>query len=189
MEKKYYDTFYGNKVSEYGLAHGYVDYHCLAESFDAVLNNDIISKTVTMGKVYTIGRTHSMGYWEQINGFVDNSEEIEVLREDIERYEGEIEKVIERDVDYEENHVYTAMNENIQRAEEKIKELEEDEQYPPDIYQYYIISESGAKILEHHTNEIVFYNDELNMYVWGVTHWGTSWDYVLTDIPLKEMET
>ena len=22
------------------------------------------------------------------------------------------------------------------------------------------------------------------MYVWGVTHWGTSWDYVLTDIEI-----
>ena len=61
---------------------------------------------------------------------------------------------------------------------------EENDEYC-DIYQYYIIGENGANILQDYTNEIVFYNDELNMYVWGVTHWGTSWDYVLTDIKLN----
>lgn len=33
--------FYGNKVSDYGLKNGYVDYATLAKSFDAVLVNDI----------------------------------------------------------------------------------------------------------------------------------------------------
>ena len=51
--------------------------------------------------------------------------------------------------------------------------------------QYFIISNNGAEILKDYTNEIVFYNEALDMYVWGVTHWGTSWDYVLTDIRLN----
>ena len=34
------------------------------------------------------------------------------------------------------------------------------------------------------TNEIVFYSEDLDMYLWGVTHYGTSWDYVLTDIKI-----
>ena len=51
-----------------------------------------------------------------------------------------------------------------------------------DIFQYYIISSQGAEILQQETEEIVFYNEELDMYVWGVTHFGTAWDYVLTDI-------
>ena len=55
----------------------------------------------------------------------------------------------------------------------------------PEIFQYYIISGAGAEILEDYTDEIVYYNSVLDMYVWGVTHWGTSWDYVLTDIPLN----
>lgn len=55
----------------------------------------------------------------------------------------------------------------------------------PEIFQCYIISESGAEILKTWTEEIVYYNEELNMYVWGVTHFGTSWDYVLTDIKLN----
>lgn len=53
-----------------------------------------------------------------------------------------------------------------------------------DVYQYYIISESGYKFLSEYTDEIVYYNYELDMYVWGITHFGTSWDYVLTDIKL-----
>lgn len=56
--------------------------------------------------------------------------------------------------------------------------------YEEEIYQYYIISESGADVLEEFTDEIVFYNERLDVYVWGVTHFGTSWDYVLTDIKL-----
>ena len=53
------------------------------------------------------------------------------------------------------------------------------------IFQDYIISEYGYKFLAEHTDEIVFYNEKLDIYVWGVTHFGTSWDYVLTDIRLK----
>lgn len=110
--------FCGNKISEYGLQYGYVDYATLAKSFDCVLSNDIISKT------------QDIGYWEEYNGSEYNDETDE----------------------------YT------------------------EVYQYYIISESGAEILAEYTDEIVWYNEELDMYVWGVTHYGTSWDYVLTDI-------
>lgn len=53
-----------------------------------------------------------------------------------------------------------------------------------DIYQYYIITESGYRFLEDFTDEIVYYNEMLDMYVWGITHFGTSWDYVLTDLKL-----
>lgn len=56
------------------------------------------------------------------------------------------------------------------------------------IFQDYIISEYGYKILEEYTDEIVFYNEKLDVYVWGVTHFGTSWDYVLTTLELIEMK-
>lgn len=115
--------FYGNEVSKYGIENGYVDYRTLAKAFDAVLNNDIISKT------------QDIGYWDIVSG-----------------------------CDYdEETDSYT------------------------DIYQYYIVDDNGARILEE-AEEILFYNEELDMYVWGVTHWGTSWDYVLTDIKIVREE-
>ena len=115
--------FYGNKVSEYGLEHGWVDYSTLAKSFDAVLNNDIIQLT-----------DYVIGNWEIINGS-------------------------DYDEEYDSYH---------------------------EVFQYYIISESGAEILGYWTDEIIYYNEKLDMYVWGVTHWGTSWDYVLTNIRISE---
>ena len=61
---------------------------------------------------------------------------------------------------------------------------EETEEYK-EVYQYFIIGEYGARILSDETNEIIYRNEELDLYVWGVTHYGTSWDYVLTDIAIE----
>ncbi len=52
------------------------------------------------------------------------------------------------------------------------------------VYQDYIVSVSGYLFLKEHTDELVFYNEKLDIYVWAITHFGTSWDYVLTDIKL-----
>jgi len=53
-----------------------------------------------------------------------------------------------------------------------------------EVYQYYIITYSGARFLATHTDEIVYYNEQLDLYLWGVTHFGTAWSHVLTDIKL-----
>ena len=53
----------------------------------------------------------------------------------------------------------------------------------PEVFQWYIVSDSGAQIIQDYTNEILYYHDKLDIYLWGVTHWGTGWNYVLTDIP------
>lgn len=65
------------------------------------------------------------------------------------------------------------------------EEYEEEEEIieEPEVFQWYIVSDSGAQIIQDYTNEILYYHDGLNIYLWGVTHWGTGWDYVLTDIP------
>lgn len=52
----------------------------------------------------------------------------------------------------------------------------------------YIISEYGYSFLAEYTDELVFYNETLDVYIWAVTHYGTSWDYVLTNVKLKEMD-
>ena len=59
--------------------------------------------------------------------------------------------------------------------------------YIYDVYQTYIISERGYDFLRRYTDEIVYYCEDLDIYLWGITHFGTSWDYVLTNIKLKEM--
>ena len=153
----YGEYFYGNKISAYGLEHNRVDYGTLAKAFDAVLHNNIIAT--------------NYADWEQVSGFVDNSEEIEELQERADALEQSRRDGFEPEY-YERR---------LAELQEEIEELER-EQEEPEIFQYYIVSNSGAELLQE-IGEIVFYNWELDMYLWGVTHFGTSWDDVLTDIP------
>lgn len=45
-----------------------------------------------------------------------------------------------------------------------------------DIYQYFIVNR--ADYLAEYTNELVLYNEDLDLYILCVKHFGTSWDYV-----------
>jgi hypothetical protein len=54
-----------------------------------------------------------------------------------------------------------------------------------DIFQYYIIDNNGVSILENNTEEIIYYLPGLDIYVWGVTHYGTAWNYVNTNIEIN----
>ena len=105
--------------------------------------------------------TADIGYWEIIQGFYDYSEEIEDLQGKIDNAEDPAE---------------------IETLENEIAEYEEMEQDFPEVYQFYIVSDPGAELIQEYTNDPLWYNDQLDMYLWGVTHWGTSWDYVLTDV-------
>lgn len=59
---------------------------------------------------------------------------------------------------------------------------EENDEYT-EVFQWFIVSGDGAQMIQDYTDEILFYNEELDIYLWGVTHYGTSWDCVLMDIP------
>lgn len=49
------------------------------------------------------------------------------------------------------------------------------------------ITEEAAQIMkESGSDEIVYYSKELDMYIWGITHYGTSWKLMLTSIPIPE---
>ena len=173
------EFFCGNRVSDYGLQNGFVDYATLAKAFDAVLNNNIIQAT------------SNIGYWEGTNDYyyMDNEgntydteakeERIEALQDERDRLNDELESIED--------------SEQIEKIESRIQEIEDDldtldeEQYVEDIYQYYIVSDSGAELLKE-CGEIVYYNEELDMNVWGVTHYGTSWSYVLTNIKIEKRD-
>lgn len=60
----------------------------------------------------------------------------------------------------------------------------ETEEYD-EVYQWFIISPQGAEILEDCTNELVYYNEKLDIYLWGVKHWGAMWSGVMTDIKIN----
>lgn len=51
-----------------------------------------------------------------------------------------------------------------------------------EVFQWFIVSDNGAQMIQDYTDEILYYHEELDIYLWGVTHWGTSWDYVLMNI-------
>ena len=153
--KLYGTTFCGNEASDYAKENGYLDYATFAKAFDAVMNNSIMENTC------------EIGYWEQENGIIDNSEEIEELEEQIEDLEEGFEE-------------YTDIQEKIDELKE-----EQEQSYNQDIFQYFIVSDQGAEMIKQYTDDPLFYNENLDMYVWGVTHFGTSWDYVLTDVKLN----
>jgi len=68
---------------------------------------------------------------------------------------------------------------------EQVNGGDDDNEEYPEIYQYYIVPEWAVNEILSDTFEPVFYCAELDLYLWGVTHWGTSWDMVLTDIQIN----
>ena len=158
--------FYGNEVSGYGCENHRVDYATLAKAFDAVMCNSIMDN-----------RYFEYEDWVQINGKKNHDEAI---------------ADVDRKIDVYEYLLYCADDENekekiesdLQNLYDEQNKLIDDEYDLPDVFQYFIISENGAEILKNWTEELVWYNAELDMYVWGVTHFGTGWAYVLTDIEI-----
>lgn len=161
--------FYGNEVSDYAKEHGYLDYRTLAKAFDAVLNNDIMSIT----------NSNEIGYWNQENGMIDNSDEIEELENKISDTEEKMEELDEKSNDYK------VLESEIDEMQSRIDELQNQQDYPPEVFQWYIVDGNGADIIKEYTDDPLYYNEALDMYLWGVTHYGTSWDYVLTDVKLN----
>lgn len=95
--------------------------------------------------------TYDIGSWEQVSGVNDNSEEIEELEEKKEELEEENEsspsQIIENEID---------------EINEKIEELESEQYDEPDVFQWFIVDDWGARLLQD-INEIVYYNETLGL--------------------------
>ena len=181
--KLYSNNWMGEKVSEYGLENGYIDYRCLSN----VIGNGVLCNDIT--KLFHADINGEYNEPEQVNGTIDNSEEIEAKQEQIEALEDTLEQLERIDADdrtaEQLSHILYLYSE-IETIKEQIEELEREQDEQPEIYQYYIISDNGADFLHRYTDEIVYYIPVLDIYVWGIAHWGTGWDYVLTDIKIEE---
>ena len=55
------------------------------------------------------------------------------------------------------------------------------------VMQDFIITKFGYEMLKKYTNELVFYNEKLDLYIWAATRLDHGWAYVLTDIKLREV--
>lgn len=168
--KLYGTTFCGNEASDYAKEQGYLDYATFAKAFDAVMNNNIMENTC------------EVGFWEKENGIIDNSEEVDALKEEITDIENRLEFLTDEEIEEAQ-----MLQEEICSIQEQIEELEEEQErlYNQEIFQYYIVSDQGAEMIKQYTEDPLFYNETLDMYVWGITHYGTAWSYVLTDVKLN----
>lgn len=177
----YGEHFCGNRISDYGIEHGYLDYATFAKAFDSILNNDIINAT------------SEIGYWDMLQGVYNYEDEIEELKEDLLVLEIYFDNVFKNwqaaeDLDYNPETInlweeeYNRVEEEVQAMQEQIDDLEYKTGEYPEVFQTYIVSDEGARLIQEYTSDPLYYNDWLDMYVWGVTHWGTNWSYVLTDV-------
>lgn len=174
--------FYGNKISDYGLKNKRVDYAALANSINCV----------RCGRLMEIYPDYD-DYWELENGYREYYEdcdlneytysEMEVRVRELENELEELEAEYEED---DENEEYLTRRSVIEENIDSLKEI-----HYKEYWDYFIIDANGADTLKYWTNEYVIYNEELDLYVWGVDHFGTSWEYVCTEIeciPSEEQE-
>lgn len=139
---------------------------------DAVLNNEIIEFAYTHDMNVELENGSFRSYYDG-NGKELTEEEFEAAQN------------IYTEEDDEGNIKFFDGDDN-EITEEEYNALESAYESENEIFQYYIISDCGAEYLKDRTNEIVFYIDELDMYLWGITHWGTSWDGV--DVEVEEYD-
>lgn len=170
--------FYGNKISEEGLRRGYVDYRTFSQAFDAVLNNNIISELSNKGYYFDEYNTE---YYEDNDGNIYTSDEAQERREELEEKREELETLYSEALDNDAPNAAELENQ-IDEINENIEALEEP--HYKDLFQFYIVSDNAEELLKE-AGEAYFYNAELDLLVWGVDHWGTSWDYVMTNIKLN----
>ena len=175
--KKYYDTFCGHKVSDYGLEHGRLDYATMSKCFDAVLCNNITEIDPYLFENIESGDFEDFYYdGEQID-----RNTYEKAIDDLENRLDDLDFIDEDDLNEKQIAKLEAKREKLRAERDKYEKCENE------IFQYFIVSDNAIDLLKE-AGELVLYSEALDCYVWGVDHWGTAWDYVLTNIKLKEIE-
>lgn len=168
--------FAGNEISDYGQKNHRVDYATLAKSFDCIRVGNLMD-------IYPDFDDE----WEVENGLRDyymDTDENQYSYDEAQSLIAELSAELDELNDLEE--LTTEEEERKEKIEEDIESLK-DINFK-EYYDYFIISATGADILKYWTNEYVIYSEKLDLYVWGVDHYGTSWDYVLTEIEFKDEE-
>ena len=181
------EWFYGNEVSDYGKQNGYVDYRTLAKAFDAVMNNNIMGDLENAGFYFEPVQDGSSDYTDEIDELRDAADEIRDQATEKTDAADEAEEAGDADEAEKLRAEAAELEAEAEKKEEEADELEA-EQEPPECFQFFIVDDAGAEIIQEWTDDPLFYCEALDMYVWGVTHWGTSWDYVLTDIRINAGE-
>ena len=169
MLNKYYDV----TASNTGIENNRVDEETLFQVIKGISADDIFKKTQEYG----------IGNWELVNGSLYvhyDCEGNDYTDEEAQERIQELEELID-------NADEEAQADEIAAWKADIQNLEDGVAY--DIHQIYLVSEKAARILIEESDEIVFYNQELNAYVWCITFCEADWSEVLTSIPLNPERT
>lgn len=183
----YGNHFYGNEASDYGKEQGFVDYRTFSKAFDAVMNNSIMQELESAGYYFEPVQDGSSDYSDEIDELREEADDLETQADDLEE-EADDEEEAENQEHADELRAQAENLRNLAKEKSDRADDLESEQEPPEIFQFFIVDDAGAEIIQEWTDDPLFYCEALDMYIWGVTHWGTSWDYVLTDIRINAGE-
>ena len=173
-ETKKVPIFWGRKLNEEEIKAHRLSYATMSAQFDAVLCNNIVDVDEYIFNNVESGDFRS--YY--IRGEEVDAETYETEREKIEEVIAELEGET-----YETEEQETIIQNHIKELE---NELENDfEEFEDDIFQYFIVEANALWVLKR-AHELVLYSDKLDVYIWCVKHWGTSWDYVLTSLKVSD---
>lgn len=160
--KQKHTTWHGAELTPVAIKAGFVDYFAAAEAVDA--------------EYYDIN-AEDEGTWELVNG-----DELYFRDSEGEGYSSEM--ALERVRELEAMIAGAEENQDTSRWEKDIELLTARcEVIEP--CEYYQVPEEGARILLDESEELVYYNARLEVYVWGICHLGLNWKRVLTTIPVR----
>lgn len=80
------------------------------------------------------------------------------------------------------------LRDELEGIEDTISDIEDEIENatPGEVFQYFLIDERGLELAQEFLPEYpIWHNTTLDLYILGVTHFGTSWDYVLTNVKLE----
>ena len=154
-------------------------------NLDMILNNDIIRNENYLFEIYNYNELLKNDIENLTYELKDIETELKEIQNetDNEKQEILINNLIENN--YIINELYTIFNydfnfsisENSESLEDYINnhihELNE-------VYQYFIISSFDVDKWKKYTDYPIFYNENLETYLIGITHFGMSWDYFFT---------
>lgn len=66
------------------------------------------------------------------------------------------------------------------------EEEQDEDEADEEVFQWFIISEDSAEFFVHYTNELIYYSESFDIYLLGVTHFGTAWRCVMTEWKIEE---
>ena len=64
--------------------------------------------------------------------------------------------------------LFKAFEREIDEMNDRINELQNQQDYPPEVFQWFIVGENGADIIKEYTDDPLYYNEELDMYLWWI---------------------